>query len=65
MGRLIMPLVLAGSGAALLPEPLAEEAEKRGAVVTPTTPAIERRIDIVHRADRLSPRRLPRRQPRR
>ncbi|MGH3436099.1 MAG: LysR family transcriptional regulator [Sciscionella sp.] len=51
----IMPLVLAGAGATLLPEPLAEEAKQRGAVVRPTTPAIERRIAIVHRADRLSP----------
>jgi len=45
----IVPLVLAGAGAALLPAPLAREAERRGAVVRAARPAITRRIGLVHR----------------
>lgn len=51
----IVPLVLAGAGAALLPENLAQDAQRRGVVVRTTTPAVERRIGIVHRDAPLSP----------
>jgi LysR family carnitine catabolism transcriptional activator len=51
----IVPLVLAGAGAALLPAPLAHEAGRRGAVVRAARPRIVRRIGLVHRGGRLSP----------
>jgi LysR family transcriptional regulator, carnitine catabolism transcriptional activator len=51
----IVPLVLAGAGAALLPAPLAREAERRGAIARAARPRIARRIGIVHRDDPLSP----------
>jgi LysR family transcriptional regulator, carnitine catabolism transcriptional activator len=51
----IVPLVLAGAGAALLPAPLAEDARRRGAVVRRARPAITRRIGLVHRDRPLSP----------
>ena len=51
----IVPLVLAGAGAALLPAPLAQEAGRRGAVVRAARPQIVRRIGLVHRAGQLSP----------
>ncbi len=51
----IVPLVLAGAGAALLPAPLAHEAGRRGAVVRAARPRIVRRIGLVHRNGRLSP----------
>ena len=51
----IVPLVLAGAGAALLPAPLAREAERRGAVVRGARPKITRAVGLVHRASRLSP----------
>ncbi|HJT02242.1 MAG TPA: LysR substrate-binding domain-containing protein [Pseudonocardiaceae bacterium] len=51
----IVPLVLAGAGATLLPEELAHEAGRRGAVVCQTKPALSRRIAVVHRAAVLSP----------
>jgi DNA-binding transcriptional LysR family regulator len=50
----IVPLVLAGAGAALLPVPLAREAERRGAVVRPARPSITRRIGLIHRDGLLS-----------
>ena len=50
----IVPLVLAGAGAALLPAPLAADAERRGAIVRRTTPAITRPVGLIHRG-RLSP----------
>ncbi len=50
----IVPLVLAGAGAALLPAPLAHEAQRRGAVTRAARPAITRRIGLVHREGRLS-----------
>jgi LysR family carnitine catabolism transcriptional activator len=50
----IVPLVLAGAGAALLPAPLAADAERRGAVVRRTTPMITRPVGLIHRG-RLSP----------
>ncbi len=51
----IVPLVLAGAGAALLPAPLAWEAGRRGAVVRAARPRIVRRIGLVHRDGQLSP----------
>jgi DNA-binding transcriptional LysR family regulator len=50
----IVPLVLSGAGAALLPAPLAREARRRGAVVRPSAPRIARRIGLVHRDGPLS-----------
>jgi LysR family transcriptional regulator, carnitine catabolism transcriptional activator len=50
----IVPLVLAGAGAALLPAPLAREAGRRGAVVRAASPAIMRRIGLIHRDTSLS-----------
>jgi DNA-binding transcriptional LysR family regulator len=51
----IVPLVLAGAGAALLPAPLAADAERRGAVVRRMRPAITRPIGLIHRERELSP----------
>jgi LysR family transcriptional regulator, carnitine catabolism transcriptional activator len=51
----IVPLVLAGAGCALLPEPVARKAAEQGAVVARVEPALERTIGIVHRDEPLSP----------
>jgi LysR family transcriptional regulator, carnitine catabolism transcriptional activator len=51
----IVPLVLAGAGAALLPAPLAHEAGRRGALVRGARPRIVRRIGLVHRDGPLAP----------
>jgi DNA-binding transcriptional LysR family regulator len=51
----VVPLVLAGAGATLLPEPLARDAAQRGAVVRPTRPPILRTVSLVHREGPLSP----------
>jgi LysR family carnitine catabolism transcriptional activator len=51
----IVPLVLAGAGAALLPATLAEEAARRGAIVRAARPRIVRRIGLVQRDGPLSP----------
>jgi DNA-binding transcriptional LysR family regulator len=51
----IIPLVLAGAGAALLPAPLAGEAYRRGAVVRAGNPKIVRPIGLVYRDATLSP----------
>jgi DNA-binding transcriptional LysR family regulator len=51
----IIPLVLAGAGAALLPAALAEEARRRGATVRSARPAITRTVGLVHRKGSLSP----------
>jgi DNA-binding transcriptional LysR family regulator len=50
----IVPLVLAGAGAALLPAPLAREAGRRGAVVRGARPKITRPIGLIHREGLLS-----------
>ncbi len=50
----IVPLVLAGAGAALLPAPLAREAQRRGAVMRAARPPITRRIGLIHREGLLS-----------
>lgn len=51
----IVPLVLAGAGAALLPAPLAAEARRRGAIVRPARPPIARQIGLIRRDGPLSP----------
>jgi LysR family carnitine catabolism transcriptional activator len=51
----ILPLVLAGAGAALVPEPLAEVAAQLGAVVVRPVPAISREVAILHRPGPLAP----------
>lgn len=51
----VVPLVLAGAGAALLPAPLARQAQRRGAIVCPAQPRIARRIGLVQREGELSP----------
>jgi DNA-binding transcriptional LysR family regulator len=51
----IVPLVLAGAGAALLPAALAREAERRGAVLRSTRPPVTRRIGLISRPGPLSP----------
>ena len=49
----IVPLVLAGAGAALLPAPLAREAQRRGASSAARAP-ITRKVGLVHRLGPLS-----------
>ena len=44
----IIPLVLAGAGAALLPTPLANEAARRGATIRHTQPPITRPVALIH-----------------
>ncbi len=51
----IVPLVLAGAGAALLPTAQAKEAQRRGAVVRRARPPITRTVGLVHRRAPLSP----------
>lgn len=51
----ILPLVLNGAGAAILPRSLAAEAELRGARVRRLRPALTRPIGLAHRAGVLSP----------
>jgi DNA-binding transcriptional LysR family regulator len=51
----IIPLVLAGAGAALLPAPLAQEAMRRGATIRSARPAITRTVGLIHRQGPLSP----------
>jgi DNA-binding transcriptional LysR family regulator len=51
----ILPLVLAGAGASLLPATLAREAAERGAVIRALRPALTRRIGLLHRPGRMSP----------
>jgi DNA-binding transcriptional LysR family regulator len=45
----IIPLVLAGAGAALLPASLAGEARRRGATVRSARPKITRTVGLIHR----------------
>lgn len=52
----IVPLVLAGGGATLLPASLARDAHARGAQIRPTDPPIRRRTGLIHRPGPLSPR---------
>jgi LysR family transcriptional regulator, carnitine catabolism transcriptional activator len=51
----ILPLVLAGAGAALVPESMALGAEQLGAVIARPDPPAVRDLALVHRAGALSP----------
>jgi len=51
----ILPLVLAGAGATLLARPLAETAQRLGAVIAPLRPRVTRDVFMLHRAGPLSP----------
>lgn len=51
----IVPLVLSGAGAALLPRSLAEDAEKLGAVVVRLSPPLSRRGVLIWPSSPLSP----------
>ena len=51
----ILPLVLAGAGASLLPRPLTQGAAAQGAVVSAVRPAIHREVGAVFRPGPLSP----------
>ena len=51
----IVPLVLAGAGAALLPAPLAAEAQRRGATVRSARPRITRSVGLIQRRGPVSP----------
>jgi DNA-binding transcriptional LysR family regulator len=50
----VVPLVLAGAGAALLPQGLAAEAAAKGARVVPLVPPTRTSVHILWRTDRLS-----------
>ena len=51
----VLPLVLAGAGAALVPEPLAAVAAGLGAVVGRPRPPITREVSVLHRPGPLAP----------
>ena len=51
----IVPLVIAGAGAALVPESVARTASELGAVTARPDPPIERAIALIHRTGPLSP----------
>lgn len=51
----IVPLVLQGAGATVLPAPSAEDAASRGAVVRSFAPPLVRSLALVHRVADLSP----------
>jgi DNA-binding transcriptional LysR family regulator len=51
----ILPLVLAGAGAALLPEPIAQTAARLGATVARPSPGIRRTVVLAHRPGPLAP----------
>ncbi len=51
----IVPLVMAGAGAGVLPEPMARAAAALGAVVAPLSPPLRRSVVMVRRAGPLSP----------
>jgi DNA-binding transcriptional LysR family regulator len=51
----IVPLVLAGAGAAVVPRPMATLAGRDGAVVIPLRPRLWRQLGLVHRDAPLSP----------
>ncbi len=51
----VVPLVLAGAGAAVVPAPMAEVARVQGAVVAHLRPALWRELGLIHRVATLSP----------
>jgi LysR family carnitine catabolism transcriptional activator len=50
-----IPLVIAGAGISFLPQPQAEEAARRGAVIAGLSPPLRRTIGFVYRRRPLSP----------
>jgi DNA-binding transcriptional LysR family regulator len=51
----LLPLVLAGAGATLLPRPLAQVASRLGCTVATPTPAVRRKVVVAHRDTPLTP----------
>ncbi len=51
----LLPLIVAGAGAGLLPRPLAEVARALGCVVAEPQPRVSRSIALVHRSGPLTP----------
>ncbi len=51
----LLPLIVAGAGAGLLPRPLAEVASALGCVVVEPSPAVSRSVALVHREGPLTP----------
>lgn len=51
----IIPLVLGGAGASVLPASVAQTARHFGAVVAPTRPRLVRPVTLIHRSTPLSP----------
>jgi DNA-binding transcriptional LysR family regulator len=51
----LLPLIVAGAGASLLPRPLAEVAEVLGCVAAEPAPAVTRTVTLVHRRGPLTP----------
>jgi DNA-binding transcriptional LysR family regulator len=51
----IVPLVIAGAGAALVPESVARTASALGAIMARPSPPLERALALIHRAGPLSP----------
>ncbi|KQY57330.1 MULTISPECIES: LysR family transcriptional regulator [unclassified Nocardioides] len=51
----VVPMVLSGAGAAILPQRVALEARQRGAVVRDLSPHVSWSIGAIHRSDRLTP----------
>ena len=51
----VVPLVLAGAGAAVVPAPMADIARQQGAVVAHLRPALWRDLGLIHREATLSP----------
>ena len=51
----IVPLVLAGAGAAVVPRPMAAVAARQGAIVASLRPALHRQLGLIHRDAPLSP----------
>jgi DNA-binding transcriptional LysR family regulator len=51
----LLPLIVAGAGAGLLPRPLAEVAQTLGCVVVEPIPKVSRAVALVHRSGPLTP----------
>lgn len=51
----IVPLVLAGAGATLLPRSMAEDAARQGARIAPLEPPVVRRVQLLWRREPLTP----------
>jgi DNA-binding transcriptional LysR family regulator len=51
----ILPLVLTGAGAPLVPEPIAMVARALGATVARPVPVVERSMAVIHRKGPLAP----------